>query len=86
MGIVPQGVQYAFLRVGVSLCQLPYQLLHFLPLGVAVGRAGIFQHGQGERQEMKELLRELALRYPNVQESMLNALRNDKQYGLWEKE
>ena len=43
-------------------------------------------NGHTKRQEMKELLSELARRYPNVQESILSALRNDKQYGLWEKE
>ena len=43
-------------------------------------------NGHTKRQEMKELVRELAQRYPNAQESILNALRNDTQYGLWEKE
>lgn len=43
-------------------------------------------NGHTKRQEMKELIAELAKRYPALQESMLNALRNDKQYGLWEKE
>lgn len=42
-------------------------------------------NGHTKRQEMKELVAELAKRYPNVEESLLNALRNDKQYGLWEK-
>ena len=37
------------------------------------------------RQEMKQLLRDLARRYPRLQENMLAALRNDAQYGLWQK-
>lgn len=42
-------------------------------------------NGHTKRQEMKELLAELAKRYPEVKERMLEALRNDRQYGLWEK-
>lgn len=42
-------------------------------------------NGHTRRQEMKELMDELATRYPNIRETMLGALRNDKQYGLWEK-
>ncbi len=43
-------------------------------------------NGNTRRQEMKELLRELAKRYPNLEETMLSALKNDDQYSLWEKE
>ncbi|MEA5014045.1 MAG: ATP-binding protein [Candidatus Limiplasma sp.] len=43
-------------------------------------------NGHTKRQEMKELLKELSHRYPDIKDQMLSALRNDKQYGLWEKE
>lgn len=43
-------------------------------------------NGHTRRQEIKELIATLAKQYPNLQERMLSALRNDKQYGLWEKE
>ncbi len=43
-------------------------------------------NGHTKRQEMKELLGDLCRRYPNAKEMMLSALRNDAQYGLWEKE
>lgn len=43
-------------------------------------------NGHTKRQEMKELLLELAKRYPHLQETMLSALKNDHQYSLWEKE
>ncbi len=43
-------------------------------------------NGHTKRQEMKELLAELSQRYPDIKEQMLSALRNDGQYGLWEKE
>lgn len=43
-------------------------------------------NGHTKRQEMKELLKELSHRYPDLKDQMLSALRNDKQYGLWEKE
>lgn len=33
---------------------------------------------------MKQLIYELARRYPTLEESMLGALRNYKQYALWE--
>ena len=33
--------------------------------------------------EMKELLAFLCKRYPNLKESMLSALKNESQYGLW---
>lgn len=42
--------------------------------------------GNTKRQEMKELLQDLTCRYPAAPEYILNALQNDKQYGLWEKE
>ncbi len=43
-------------------------------------------NGHTKRQEMKELLAELTKRYPEVKDQMLSALRNDRQYGLWEKD
>ncbi|MDD3334054.1 MAG: ATP-binding protein [Eubacteriales bacterium] len=43
-------------------------------------------NGHTKRQEMKELIAELSKHYPKIEESMLNALRNDQQYGLWEKD
>jgi Predicted ATPase of the PP-loop superfamily implicated in cell cycle control len=41
--------------------------------------------GHTKRQEMKDLLADLTKRYPEAKEYMLSALRNDEQYGLWEK-
>ena len=43
-------------------------------------------NGNTRRQEMKELLCDLCRRYPTAREMMLEALRNEKQYGLWEKD
>ena len=43
-------------------------------------------NGYTKRQEMKELLAALSKLYPDSNERMLDALRNDKQYGLWEKD
>ncbi|MBN1776899.1 MAG: tRNA 2-thiocytidine(32) synthetase TtcA [Clostridiales bacterium] len=43
-------------------------------------------NGNTKRQEMKELLKELARRYPHLRETMLSALKNDDQYSLWEKD
>jgi len=43
-------------------------------------------NGHTKRQEMKELLHELAKRYPHLEETMLSALKNDEQYSLWERE
>ncbi len=43
-------------------------------------------NGSTKRQEMKELLAELGKRYPNLEETMLSALKNDQQYSLWEKD
>jgi len=43
-------------------------------------------NGNTKRQEMKELLQELAKRYPHIEETMLSALQNDHQYSLWEKD
>ena len=42
-------------------------------------------NGNTQREEMKQLLGELCKRYPNARELMLSALRNEEQYGLWEK-
>lgn len=42
-------------------------------------------NGHTKRQEMKELLAELGKRYPHLEENMLSALKNEEQYGLWEK-
>jgi len=42
-------------------------------------------NGHTKRQEMKALLSELGRRYPRLQETMLSALQNDRQYSLWEK-
>ena len=41
-------------------------------------------NGYTKREEMKQLIYELARRYPTLEESMLGALRNYKQYALWE--
>lgn len=40
-------------------------------------------NGNTEREEMKELLDKLCKLYPNARELMLSALRNEEQYGLW---
>ncbi|MDD3214613.1 MAG: ATP-binding protein, partial [Eubacteriales bacterium] len=42
-------------------------------------------NGHTKRQEMKDLLAELGRRYPHLEENMLSALKNEEQYGLWEK-
>lgn len=42
-------------------------------------------NGYTKREEIKNLLDELCVKYPNARELMLSALRNDDQYGLWEK-
>jgi tRNA(Ile)-lysidine synthase TilS/MesJ len=55
-------------------------------LGLPVLRNPCPANGHTKRQEMKELLAELGRRYPRLQENMLAALRNDAQYGLWEKD
>jgi len=41
--------------------------------------------GHTKRQEMKDLLKDLTKRYPDAKEYMLSALKNDKEYGLWNK-
>ena len=41
--------------------------------------------GHTKRQEMKNLLRDFSKRYPHAPEYMLHALRNDRQYGLWDR-
>ena len=43
-------------------------------------------NGNTQREEMKQLLDALCRRYPNARELMLSALRNQEQYGLWEKD
>ena len=42
-------------------------------------------NGHTKRQEMKELLATLSNTYPDIKDMMLSALKNHKQYGLWEK-
>lgn len=42
-------------------------------------------NGNTQREEMKHLLDSLCRLYPNARELMLSALRNEEQYGLWEK-
>lgn len=39
--------------------------------------------GHTSRQEMKDLIKELTKRWPNLPDRMLSALKNEKQYGLW---
>lgn len=43
-------------------------------------------NGYTKREEMKQLLKELCKRYPDLDEKMLSALRNTDQYALWEHE
>ena len=40
-------------------------------------------NGNTQREEMKNLLDSLCRLYPNARELMLSALRNEEQYGLW---
>ncbi len=54
-------------------------------LGLPVLKNDCPANGHTRRQEMKELLQELGRRYPHLEENMLSALKNDGQYGLWEK-
>lgn len=42
-------------------------------------------NGNTQREEMRLLLDALCKRYPNARELMLSALRNEAQYGLWER-
>ena len=42
--------------------------------------------GHTKRQEMKELLAEMCKRYPNFKEKFLSALKNDRQYALWQRD
>ena len=55
-------------------------------LSLPVQRNACPANGNTKRQEMKELLKDLAKRYPHLQETMLSALKNDDQYSLWEKD
>ena len=55
-------------------------------LSLPVQRNACPANGNTKRQEMKELLDELAKRYPSLRETMLSALKNDGQYSLWEKD
>ena len=41
--------------------------------------------GHSKREEIKELIRTLSRDYPQVKDYMIAALRNTKQYGLWDK-
>ena len=43
-------------------------------------------NGYTKREEMKNMLDDLNKRIPHVRDLMLTALRNDKRYGLWEKD
>ncbi len=36
-----------------------------------------------KREEMKQLMNELCKKYPNARSQILSALKNDAQYGLW---
>ena len=42
--------------------------------------------GHTKRQEMKEMLAEMCKRYPNFKEKFLSALKNDRQYALWQRD
>ena len=42
-------------------------------------------NGYTKRQDMKDLLDHICRQIPNAREQMLSALRNEEQYGLWEK-
>ena len=42
-------------------------------------------NGNTQREEMKTLLDSLCRLYPNARELMHSALRNEEQYGLWDK-
>ena len=42
-------------------------------------------NGHTKREEMEDLLGLITQRIPNARELMLSALRNEKQYGLWNK-
>lgn len=42
--------------------------------------------GHTTRQEIKELLNDLSRRYPRAREYLLTALRDDRRYGLWNRE
>lgn len=41
-------------------------------------------NGHTARQEAKDLLKALSVKHPNIKQLMLSALRNTRQYGLWD--
>lgn len=42
-------------------------------------------NGHTKREDIKELIDMICTRFPDAREYMLSALRNEEQYGLWEK-
>jgi tRNA 2-thiocytidine biosynthesis protein TtcA len=55
-------------------------------LGIRVVKNPCPIDGHTARREMKDLLDNLCKTYPRAREYMLSALKNESQYGLWEKE
>lgn len=42
-------------------------------------------NGSTQRQEIREMLRDICARVPNAREQLLHALQNRDQYGLWDR-
>ena len=78
-------------RIGITqirpLVYVPEkQIVHMARvLGLPVVPSPCPANGFTKRQEIKDLLTTLSKTYPNLRELMLSALRNEAQYGLWEK-
>lgn len=79
-------------RTGITairpLCYLPeYHVRHMVEeLNLPVVKSPCPANGETKRQEMKELMQALRMRYPDAPDRFLHALQSDKQYDLWQKE
>lgn len=69
------------------LCYLPekhvWRLVKELNLPVVKSPCPV--NGETKREEMKRLMRDLQLRFPEAPERILHALQSDNQYDLWQK-
>ena len=79
-------------RTGITairpLVYLPEKhILHMVKeLHLTVVKSPCPYNGNTKRQEMKELMADLTKRYPKAPEYFLQALKNDREYSLWQKE
>lgn len=70
------------------LCYLPEKhIVHMARvLKLPVVQSPCPANGFTKREEIKGLLDEICKKFPNARELILSALRNQDQYGLWERE